>query len=94
MAPTPQSSDAAKSILGGKGKQLHTHEIHLRRTRNKGYIARHELRDKAGNPPQDGQRGEAEYSLADKKAMLAHLEQHMGDEPQGDEEEAPPTPGQ
>jgi hypothetical protein len=35
----------------------------------------------------DGQRGEAEYSLADKKAMLAHMEQHMGDQPQGGDEE-------
>jgi hypothetical protein len=90
------AAPSAKNILGGKGKQLHTHEIHLRRTKNKGYIARHELRDKAGNPPQDGQRGEAEYALADKAAMMAHLEQHMGDQPQGDDEEqaAPPTPGQ
>lgn len=80
------TSPAAK-ILGGKGKKLHTHEVHLRRTKNAGYIARHELRDKQGNPPQDGQRGEAEYALPDKAAMLAHMAQHMGDQQQPDDEE-------
>ena len=79
--------DAAKKILGSKGKKLHTHEVHLRRTKNKGYIARHELRDKQCNPPMDGQRGDAEYSLPDKAAMLAHMGDHMGDmEPDDDEE--------
>lgn len=77
----------ASKILGGKGKKLRTHEIHLRRTKNNGYIARHELRDKNGNPPQDGQRGEAEYALPDKAAMLAHMAQHLGDEQPDDEEE-------
>lgn len=79
---------AAKAILGGKGKKLHTHEVNLRRTENKGYIATHQLRDKHGNPPMDGQRGSKEYSLNDKKAMLAHMEQHMG-EMEPDEDEAP-----
>lgn len=78
---------AALQILGGKGKKLHTHEVHLRRAQKGAYIARHELRDKAGNPPQDGQRGEAEYALPDKAAMLAHMQQHMGDEPQGGDDE-------
>jgi hypothetical protein len=77
---------AAKRILGGKGAKLHTHEMHLRRTANKGFIAKHDLRDKHGNSPQDGQKGEAEYSLADKAAMLAHVGQHM-DEPEEEEEE-------
>jgi hypothetical protein len=84
----PTMPDAAKKILGGQGKQLHTHEVHLRRTKNKGYIARHDLRDKNGNPAADGQRNEAEYALPDKAAMLAHIEQHMGEMPE--ENEGPP----
>lgn len=78
-----------KRILGGRGKKLHSHEVHLRRTDNGGYVAKHDLRDRQGHPPSDGQRGEAEYSLADKAAMLAHMDQHMGDaEPdEGDEQE-------
>jgi hypothetical protein len=88
MATSP-----ASKILGGKGKKLHTHEVHLRRTKNKGYIARHELRDKSGNPPQDGQRGEAEYALPDKAAMLAHIMQHMGDEQQQPDDEEEPGGG-
>jgi hypothetical protein len=75
---TGAMSPAVDKILGGKGKKLHTHEVHLRRTKNKGYIARHELRDKDGNAPTDGQKSDAEYSLPDKYAMLAHMEQHMG----------------
>lgn len=79
----------ARKVLGGAGAKLHSHEVHLRRTDNKGYIAHHQLRDKHGNPPSDGQRSEAEYALPDKAAMLAHLEQTMGAEPQGDDEEQP-----
>lgn len=87
MERTLEVPQAAKQILGGKGKKLHSHEVHLRRTANKGYIARHELRDKQGNPPMDGQRGEAEYSLPDKKAMLAHMDEHMGDMEPDEEQE-------
>ena len=87
-APDLQVPATAKHILGGAGKKLHTHEIHLRRTKNKGYIAKHDLADKNGNPPTDGQRSSAEYSLANKAQMLAHMEQHMGDEqPDQDEEQ-------
>lgn len=85
-----QGTSAVRKILGGKGKPLHTHEIHLRRTKNKGYIAKHDLRDKDGNAPTDGQRGEAEYALANKAAMLAHVDQHMGGsatQPGDDEQE-------
>jgi hypothetical protein len=78
----------ANKILGGKGKQLRTHEVHVRRASDrKGYIAKHDLRDKNGNMPMDGQRADAEYPLMDKAAMLAHMEQHMGDEPDEDDEQ-------
>jgi len=80
-SPTQDTyQNRAAKILGEKGKKLRAHEIHVRRTKNKGYIARHELRDKDGNPPSDGQRGEAEYALPDKAAMLAHMGEHMSDE--------------
>jgi hypothetical protein len=72
-------SPAAAKILGGKGKKLKAHEIHLRRTANKGYIAKHIMRDRDGNPPMDGQRGELEYALADHDAMLKHVDEHYND---------------
>jgi hypothetical protein len=81
LSPTqPTPIDAAAKILGSKGKTLHTHEIHIRRTAAKGkFIARHDLRDKNGNPPQDGQRDTAEYPLGSQQEMLAHIQQHMAD---------------
>ena len=82
---------SVNKLLGGKGSKLHSHEVHLRRTDNGGYVAHHQLRDKHGSLPSDGQRSEAEYALADKAAMLAHIEQHMTDAPgQDDDEEQQP----
>jgi len=79
----------AQKILGGKGKKLHAHEVHVRRTAEKGkYIAVHKLRDKQGNMPQDGQRDEQEYPLSSPEEMMAHLQQHMATEPQDDEIES------
>jgi len=73
-------------ILGGNGKKLHAHEIRIRRTAEKGkYIAVHQLRDKHGNMPNDGQRAEAEYPLSSPEEMIAHLQQHMGNEPDSEE---------
>lgn len=79
---------SAKKLLGAAGKKLHTHEIHIRRgSDKKGYIARHDLRTSQGQPPQDGQSADAEYPLADKAAMMAHVDQHMGDvEPDEDDQ--------
>lgn len=64
--------------MAGRGHKLHTHHLHIRKTANGGYIARHELADADGNPPQDGQRAEMEYALPDKAALLAHVDEHMG----------------
>jgi len=85
MDRTTAAPQEVQKILGGKGKKLHAHEIHVRRTENKGYIARHMLRDKHGNYPMDGQRGEAEYALANHDELLSHMKDHMADIP--DEEE-------
>jgi hypothetical protein len=80
-------SPAAAKILGGKGKKLTAHEIHLRRTANKGYIVKHLMRDRDGNPPMDGQRGELEYALADHGTMLKHVGEHFNDDPVDEETE-------
>lgn len=78
-------SDAHK-ILGSKGKKLHAHEVRIRRTAEKGkYIAVHQLRDKQGNMPEDGQRGEMEYPLSSPEEMLAHMQQHMASEPEDED---------
>ena len=68
---------AAEQILGGKGSKLSTHGMHISRTDNKKYLVRHELRDKQGNPPTDGQRAEATHSLNSPEELLAHVQQHM-----------------
>lgn len=86
--------NAAAKILGNRGKKLHPQEIHVRRTAEKGkFIAKHVLRDKEGNSPMDGQRGEAEYSLSSPQELMAHMKQHMagpepGQEPDDDEAQA------
>lgn len=95
MAHRLEPPAEAKRILGHRGRKLHTHEMHIRRTANKGYIARHDLRDSRGQSPDDGQRAEMEYSIPDHEALLAHVGRHMGPpepaEP-GDEGPEPPEP--
>jgi hypothetical protein len=68
---------SAAKVLSSKGQKLHTHGMHIRRTKN-GYIAKHELRDSKGNPPQDGQSGDAEYNVANPAELAQHVAQHMG----------------
>jgi hypothetical protein len=85
MKKPPTGIDAARKILGNKGKKLFAHEAHIRRTENKGYIAIHKLRDRDGNPPVDGQRGEKEYALANAQELMNHLAGHMGDIPDEDD---------
>jgi hypothetical protein len=78
--------DAAAKVLGAKGKKLRAHEVHVRRTAEKGkFIARHDLRDKHGNPPMDGQRGEAEYPITSAKELLDHIQKHLGEEDDDEE---------
>jgi hypothetical protein len=68
---------AAEQILGGKGAKLSTHGMHVTRTDNKKYLVTHQLRDKNGNPPTDGQRGEAMHSLNSPEELAAHIQAHM-----------------
>jgi hypothetical protein len=51
--------------------------MHIRRTKN-GYVAKHDLRDSKGNPPQDGQDGQAEYNMGNPAELAAHVQQAMG----------------
>ena len=80
---------AAKEALGGKGKRLSPREIHIQRTQNKGYIARHMMADKKGNPPTDGQSHERMYGLANHTELLKHLSEHFGPEDEEAGETAP-----
>jgi hypothetical protein len=88
--------EAAAKVLGHMGKRLRTHEIHLRRAEN-GYIAKHLLRDKEGNPPSDGQRAEREYTFDSLSNLAAHYAEHMPEKEGSDEDEgagnAGPMPG-
>jgi hypothetical protein len=63
--------------------------MHIRRTANKGFITKHELGDKEGMPPSDGQRPDAEYSHSNIQELMAHVQQHMQEpEPDADDQEA------
>lgn len=77
----------ARKILSSKGAKLKAHEIHLRRTANKGYVAKHLMRDQDGNPPTDGQSPEQEYHANNLAELQAHLGQHFGppEEDDGDQ---------
>jgi hypothetical protein len=55
----------------------------IRHADNGGYITRHEMRDKQGNPPVDGQRGSLEMQHPDMAALQAAVQQHMQQNPQG-----------
>jgi hypothetical protein len=82
MDTMTHAPEAAK-ILGGKGKKLHAHEMHIRHADNGGYIARHELRDKNGNPPADGQKSSIETQHPDMAALQAMIQEHMQQNAQG-----------
>jgi hypothetical protein len=85
---------SAAKVLGSKGKKLHAHGMHIRRTEN-GYVAKHELRDAKGHPPTDGQSSEAEYNIANPAELAAHVQQHMGPvEPDDAQEEMNSMAGQ
>lgn len=85
---------SAAKVLSNKGSKLHTHEMHIRRTKN-GYVAKHDLRDSKGQPPQDGQNGDAEYNMANPAELAQHVQQHMGPvEPDDSQEEMNQMAGQ
>jgi hypothetical protein len=72
--------EATKVLAGADGPAKHApkgklkvREMHLRRGHEGGYIARHDAEDEDGSP----QHPSPEYPLADDKALLAHVQQHM-----------------
>lgn len=89
-------------MLGAKGKKLRTHSMQIDRTDNKGYIATHQMRDRDGNAPMDGQRSQKVYGLRDHEELAKHVAKHMGpppppeppdeDEEPGEPPEPPPPP--
>ena len=81
------TEDSAAKALASKGSKLHTHEMHIRRGTKGGYIVRHDLADKNGIPPTDGQSPTAEYPIANPADLQAHVDEHMG--PMQPDDEAP-----
>ena len=65
--------------------------MHLRRTANRGFITEHDLADKRGNPPTDGQHAKMEMHHNSLDELLAAVKQHMGQDPNADpdDEQAP-----
>jgi hypothetical protein len=69
--------------------------MHLRRTDNKQYVATHDLRDKHGNAPADGQKATMENSHGTLEELLAAVKQHMGQDPDAAEDASEqPAPAQ
>jgi hypothetical protein len=93
MMESPAAS--AAKVLSSKGQKLHTDGMDIRRSANKGYITKHNLTDKNGNPPSDGQKPTKEYTHANMKELLAHVEQHMAQpQDQDTDDEQPQQPQQ
>lgn len=92
-------SENAASVLASKGDKLHSHEMHIRHADNGGYIAKHDLRDKHGRAPSDGQKDSREDQHPNMAALQAAIAQHMQQDPQGQpmqpdaqpDQEAPPA---
>ena len=76
------TTTAADKALASKGSKLHTHRMSIRRGTKGGYIAQHDLADENGQPPTDGQSSTAEYPIADQAGLMAHVQEHMGDDAQ------------
>ena len=79
-------SPNAAQVLAEKGAKLRTHAMSIDRTDNNGYVVSHELRDKEGNMPTDGQRSSKRYHMNNAEELKEHVGKHMG--PPSPEEEA------
>jgi hypothetical protein len=83
QSQAPTLPESAHKVLGSKGAKLHTHEFNIRHADNGGYITRHELRDKNGNHPADGQKSAMEMQHPDMAALQEAVAQHMQQNAQG-----------
>jgi hypothetical protein len=66
-------------------KDLKAREITIRRGHKGGFIAKHRLEDKQGNQHYGV---EPEFPLMDMKALQAHMQEHMGDGAEPDQDDA------
>lgn len=57
-------------------KSMRAREITIRRGHKGGFIAKHRLEDKDGNPHHGS---EPEFPLMDLKALQAHMQEHMAE---------------
>jgi hypothetical protein len=82
--------DAAARALGSRGQRLHVHETHIRRIADGKFLVTHDLRDRHGNPPMDGQSNRREHSVDNAKELAAHVEANAPEEsPQEEAAESP-----
>lgn len=63
-------SDRAKSHMGGRGKRK-PHSVHVKRGKSGGFVATHH------HPTGETE----EHVLSNKKQMLRHMAENMGDQP-------------
>jgi hypothetical protein len=84
----------AKDVLGSRGEKLHTHEMHIRRIADGKFLVTHDLRNKRGMPPMDGQHDRREHSVDNVKALAEHVAANAPEEGEDPQEEAAESPAQ
>lgn len=77
-----------RGLDGGKKKKTHTHGVHYERAGNGGFIA-HVHKHFGEGPHSEGHSHSEEHVIPDKDEMMAHMEEHMGDQPGAGEMEPP-----
>lgn len=63
--------------------KTHVHKVEVERGKKGGYVTHHEMRDKEGNM-HESRRGP--HVIASKKDLQAHMDEHLGDQPDAGEE--------
>lgn len=80
----------SKALDGKKAKKspTHTHGVHYERAHNGGYIA-HVHKHHGKGPHSEGHSHTEKHVIPSHEDMQAHMEEHMGDQPEAGEMEAP-----
>jgi hypothetical protein len=87
--------DSAKDVLSRHGQKLHIHESHIRKIADGKFLVTHDLRDKHGRPPMDGQRDRREHSVDNVKGLAEHVAANPPEESaENPAEEAAESPAQ
>lgn len=84
-----KTEEKIKHALGREDRPKKAHHVtgmHIRRAANGGFIAHHDMADEDGNPAVDP--GGQDHIIPSMDAAHAHLDQHMGDQPDAGDEEA------